>query len=56
VPAPLKLSNILLYSAQQGDIAFIFGLMLPEAYSESAKSPCQAAAEGVIETFKEVPQ
>lgn len=48
--------NVLIYSTPQGDIAFIFGLILPDAYSESAKSPCQEAAESVIETFKEVRQ
>lgn len=47
--------NILLYSMPKGDIAFTLGLLLPEVYVESVKSPCQAAAERVIETLQEMP-
>lgn len=47
---------ILLYSVQQDDVAFIFGLMLPEAYSAGAMSQCQEAAEAVISSFAPVSQ
>ena len=46
--------NILLYSLPQDEIAFLFGLLLPEPYGESNRSPCQAAAERVIETFQAI--
>jgi hypothetical protein len=49
-------SNIIQYSSPQGDIAWIFGLLLPEAYSGRGNSNCQDAAEQVIDTFKVLPQ
>ena len=44
-------SNIIQYSAAQGDIGWIFGVLLPEAYSGRGNSNCQDAAEQVIDTF-----
>jgi hypothetical protein len=35
----------------EGIISYIFGLHLPQPYSETEKSPCQTAAEQVIDTF-----
>ena len=49
-------SNIIQYSSAQGDITWIFGLLLPEAYSGRGNSTCQDAAEQVIDTFKVLPQ
>ena len=49
-------SNIIQYSSAQGDITWIFGLLLPEAYSGRGNSNCQDAAEQVIDTFKVLPQ
>ena len=49
-------SNIIQYSSAQGDIAWIFGVLLPEAYSGRGNSNCQDAAEQVIDTFKVLPQ
>ena len=43
------------YSVQWQDIAFIFGLTMPEPYSIDEDSPCKKAAEEVIATFKERP-
>ena len=48
--------NILMYLTLTDDIAFIFGLILPDAYSVKTRSPCQQAAEEVIKTFKIVRQ
>ena len=44
-------SNIVQYSAPQGDISWIFGVLLPEPYSGMGNSSCQDAAEQVIDTF-----
>jgi hypothetical protein len=44
--------NIIQYSSAQGDIEWIFGVLLPEAYSGRGNSNCQDAAEAVIETFQ----
>ena len=49
-------SNIIQYSSAQGDIAWVFGVLLPEAYSGRGNSTCQDAAEQVIDTFKVLPQ
>jgi len=49
-------SNIIQYSSPQGDIAWIFGVLLPEAYSGRGNSNCQDAAEQVIDTFKVLPE
>ena len=49
-------SNIIQYSSAQGDISWIFGVLLPEAYSGRGNSNCQDAAEQVIDTFKVLPQ
>ena len=49
-------SNIIQYSSAQGDIAWIFGVLLPEAYSGRGNSNCQDAAEQVIDTFKVLPE
>ena len=49
-------SNIIRYSSAQGDISWIFGVLLPEAYSGRGNSNCQDAAEQVIDTFKVLPQ
>ena len=49
-------SNIIQYSSAQGDITWIFGVLLPEAYSGRGNSNCQDAAEQVIDTFKVLPQ
>jgi hypothetical protein len=44
-------SNIIQYSSAEGDINWIFGLLLPEAWSGLGNSACQDAAEQVIDTF-----
>ncbi len=44
-------SRILHYSSQFENLAFIFEVVLPEDDSAAAKSPCQQAAETVIDTF-----
>ena len=44
-------ANIIQYSSPQGDINWIFGVLLPEAYSGRGNSNCQDAAEQVIDTF-----
>jgi len=49
-------STIIQYSSAQGDITWIFGVLLPEAYSGRGNSNCQDAAEQVIDTFKVLPQ
>ena len=49
-------SNIIQYSSAQGDITWIFGVLLPEAYSGRGNSTCQDAAEQVIDTFRVLPQ
>ena len=49
-------SNIIQYSSPQGEISWIFGVLLPEAYSGRGNSNCQDAAEQVIDTFKVLPQ
>ena len=49
-------SNVIQYSSPQGDIAWIFGVLLPEAYSGRGNSNCQDAAEQVIDTFKVLPE
>lgn len=43
--------QVLNYSVQWQDIAFIFGLTIPEPYSTDEGSPCKRAAEEVIATF-----
>jgi hypothetical protein len=48
--------QLLMYSATYSDIAFIFGLFLPDPFSEEVKSPCQQAAEDVFNTFEIVNQ
>lgn len=45
-------SQVILYTAPEGDISWNFGLLLPEAYSGMGNSSCQDAAERVIDTFK----
>jgi hypothetical protein len=45
-----------MYSMPYEDMAFIFGLFLPDPYSEEVKSPCQQAAEDVFNTFEIVNQ
>lgn len=47
-------SNIIQYSSAQGDITWIFGVLLPEAWSGQGNSACQDAAEQVIDTFSVV--
>ena len=49
-------STIIQYSSAQGDITWIVGVLLPEAYSGRGNSNCQDAAEQVIDTFKVLPQ
>jgi hypothetical protein len=49
-------SNIIQYSSAQGDITWIFGVLLPEAYSGRGNSNCQDAAEQVIDSFRVLPQ
>jgi hypothetical protein len=44
-------SNAIQYSSTQGDISWIFGVQLHEAYSGMGNSSCQDAAEQVIDTF-----
>jgi hypothetical protein len=48
--------QLLMYSAPYNDIAFFFGLFLPDPYSEEVKSPRQQAAEDVFNTFEIVNQ
>lgn len=45
-------SQVILYTAPEGDISWNFGLLLPEAYSGMGNSSCQDAAERVIDTFR----
>ncbi len=45
-----------MYSMPYEDMAFRFGLFLPEPYSEQVKGPCQQAVEDVLKTFKIVGQ
>jgi hypothetical protein len=47
-------SNIIQYSSPQGDIGWIFGVLLPDAWSGLGNSACQDAAEQVIDTFSVV--
>jgi len=47
--------NIIQYSSSQGDISWIFGVLLPETYSGRGNSNCQDAAEAVIQTFQIIP-
>jgi hypothetical protein len=47
-------SNVIQYSSPQGDIGWIFGVLLPEAWSGLGNSACQDAAEQVIDTFSVV--
>jgi len=47
-------SNILSYSTPREDLAFIFGVFLPDAYVADIKSPCQQAFEDVLSTFRVV--
>jgi hypothetical protein len=44
-------SNVILYAAPEGDIGWIFAVLLPEAYSGRGNSDCQDAAQQVIDTF-----
>lgn len=44
-------SNILQYSSAEGDSNWLFGVLLPEAWSGRGNSTCQDAAEQVIGTF-----
>ncbi|MFN8468474.1 MAG: hypothetical protein U0X20_23150 [Caldilineaceae bacterium] len=44
-------SHFILYWAPEGDIGWIFGVLLPEEYSGMGNSNCQDAAERVIDTF-----
>jgi hypothetical protein len=44
-------SHVILYSAPEGDIGWVFGVLLPEAYSGLGNSECQDAAQQVIDTF-----
>jgi hypothetical protein len=44
--------QILQYFFTIDDISFIFNLVLPEEYSPTIKSVCQAQAEEVINTFR----
>jgi len=48
--------SIIQYSSSQGDISWIFGVLLPETYSGRGNSNCQDAAEQVIDTFKVLAQ
>ena len=48
--------NIIQYSSSQGDINWIFGVLLPETYSGRGNSNCQDAAEQVIDTFRVLPE
>jgi hypothetical protein len=43
--------KLLHYSTVQDYSSFIFGLTLPDPYTDSAKDPCQQAAEDVLKTF-----
>jgi hypothetical protein len=45
-------TQIVNYSVQWQDIAFIFGLTIPEPYSIEEDSPCKKAAEEVMATFE----
>ncbi len=47
-------SQVILYSAPEGDIGWNFGVLLPEVYSGMGNSSCQDAAERVIDTFTAV--
>lgn len=44
--------NILNYSTPLDDIAFIFGLILPDNYTGTVKSPCEQSLEDVLQTFR----
>jgi hypothetical protein len=44
--------EILMYATPMDDIAFIFGLFLPEPYATDVTSPCQQALEAVMQTFQ----
>lgn len=44
--------NMIQYSSPEGDIGWIFGVLLSEPYSGQGNSNCQDAAEQVIDTFK----
>jgi len=44
--------DIIQYSAPEGDIGWLFGVLLPEPYSGRGNSDCQDAAERVIDTFQ----
>jgi hypothetical protein len=46
--------NIVDYSTPLDDIFFIFGLILPDTYTETVRSPCQQSMEDVLQTFKVV--
>ena len=46
--------EILMYTTPIDDIAFIFGLFLPEPYATDVTSPCQQALEAVMQTFQVV--
>jgi hypothetical protein len=46
--------NIVDYSTPLDDIFLIFGLILPDKYTENVKSPCQQSMEDVLQTFKVV--
>lgn len=47
-------SNVISYSTPRNDIAFIFGVFLPDAYIAEARSSCQQAFEEVLSTFQVV--
>jgi hypothetical protein len=44
--------NMIQYTSPQGDIGWIFGVLLSETYSGQGNSNCQDAAEQVINTFQ----
>lgn len=48
-------SNAIQYTAPQDDVAWVFGVLLPEAYSGMGNSTCQDAAERVLDTFRVLP-
>jgi hypothetical protein len=48
--------NIIFYSLPVDTYAYIFGVELPEEFSNASKSLCQQMAEEVISTFSLVPR
>jgi hypothetical protein len=48
--------NIISYSLPVDTYGYIFGVELPEEYSNATKSSCQQMAEEVLDTFSLVPR